>query len=192
MKWKLQSFLVSQTLRFVSCNESAIKRWLSSELEEIVFSLTHELFMTKHHTVTLTGAASRVLMHHAERFQPLSEEQKALRKGRRGCLDALAIDQAISKERKDREADMSVAWLDIRKAYDLVPHKMIKDALKNCTAPQWVQQLIKAVTPEWKTSVVAWTATCKGSVERRPDLVHPNAIKGRVAQIPVRHKHPWL
>ena len=38
-------------VRFVSCNESAIKRWLSSELEETVFSLTHELFMTKHHTV---------------------------------------------------------------------------------------------------------------------------------------------
>ena len=41
-------------VRFVSCNKSAIKRWLSSELEETVFSLTHELFMTKHHTVTLT------------------------------------------------------------------------------------------------------------------------------------------
>ena len=43
----------SLEVRFVSCNESAIKRWLSSELEETVFSLTHELFMTKHHTVTL-------------------------------------------------------------------------------------------------------------------------------------------
>ena len=41
-------------VRFVSCNESAIKRWLSYELEETVFSLTHELFMTKHHTVTLS------------------------------------------------------------------------------------------------------------------------------------------
>ena len=41
-------------VRFVSCNESAIKRWLSSELEETVFSLTHELFITKHHTVTLS------------------------------------------------------------------------------------------------------------------------------------------
>ena len=44
----------SLEVRFVSCNESAIKRWLSSELEETVFSLTHELFMTKHHTVTLS------------------------------------------------------------------------------------------------------------------------------------------
>ena len=41
-------------VRFVSCNESAIKRWLSSELEETAFSLTHELFMTKHHTVILS------------------------------------------------------------------------------------------------------------------------------------------
>ena len=45
-------------VRFVSCNESAIKRWLSSELEETVFSLTHELFMTKHHTVTLRHCVS--------------------------------------------------------------------------------------------------------------------------------------
>ena len=48
------SALPNLKVRFVSCNESAIKRWLSSELEETVFSLTHELFMTKHHTVTLS------------------------------------------------------------------------------------------------------------------------------------------
>ena len=47
------SALPNLEVRVVSCNESAIKRWLSSELEETVFSLTHELFMTKHHTVTL-------------------------------------------------------------------------------------------------------------------------------------------
>ena len=41
-------------VRFVNCYESAIKRWLSSELEETLFSIAHELFMTKHYTVTLT------------------------------------------------------------------------------------------------------------------------------------------
>ena len=35
-------------VRYVSCNESAKKRYFSSELEETVFSLTHELFMTQH------------------------------------------------------------------------------------------------------------------------------------------------
>ena len=50
------SALPNLKVRFVSCNESEIKRWLSSELEETMFSLTHELFMTKHHTVTLRFA----------------------------------------------------------------------------------------------------------------------------------------
>ena len=45
-------------VRYVGCNESAIKRWLSSELEETVFSLTHELFMTKHHTVVVVKIVS--------------------------------------------------------------------------------------------------------------------------------------
>ena len=48
-------------VRFVSCNESAIKGWLSSELEETVFSLTHELFMTKHYTITLGGMSKLFL-----------------------------------------------------------------------------------------------------------------------------------
>ena len=47
------SALPNLKVRFVSFNESAIKRWLSSELEETVFSLTHELFNTKHHTATV-------------------------------------------------------------------------------------------------------------------------------------------
>ena len=35
-------------VRYVSCNESAKKRCLSSELKETVVSLTHKLFMTQH------------------------------------------------------------------------------------------------------------------------------------------------
>ena len=53
-------------VRSVSCNESAIKRCLSSELEETVFSLTHELFMTKHKTVTLRyiGSIDKMNYHY--------------------------------------------------------------------------------------------------------------------------------
>ena len=55
-------------VRFVSCNESAIKRWLSSELEETVFSLTHELFMSKHHTVTLSVLCTSVIWNNNWNF----------------------------------------------------------------------------------------------------------------------------
>ena len=70
-------------VRFVSCNESAIKRWLSSELEETVFSLTNELFMTKHHTVTLstilTALRNRyrsLTRQHEQKVEDCSDEKK--------------------------------------------------------------------------------------------------------------------
>ena len=37
----------------------------------------------------LTGALAGILMDHAQRVGALPDEQKALRKGRCGCLDAL-------------------------------------------------------------------------------------------------------
>ena len=40
-------------VRYVSCNEVAKKRCLSSDPEKTVFSLTHELFMTQHFKVTI-------------------------------------------------------------------------------------------------------------------------------------------
>ena len=49
-------------VRFVSCNESTIKRWLSSELEDTVFSLTHELFMSKHQLRVNTGTKTLQLL----------------------------------------------------------------------------------------------------------------------------------
>ena len=46
----------------------------------------------------LTGTVTAILYEHVEKRGLLPEEQKALRKGRRGCLDALIIDQAIAAE----------------------------------------------------------------------------------------------
>lgn len=37
----------------------------------------------------LTGALANILMEHVQRVGLLPEEQKVLRKGRRGCLDAM-------------------------------------------------------------------------------------------------------
>ena len=50
-------------IRYVSCNESAKKRCLSSELEETVFSLTHELFMTQWHFKMESRRAKASLSH---------------------------------------------------------------------------------------------------------------------------------
>ncbi len=77
-----------------------------------------------------TGALAVMLMAHVETKGILPTEQKALRKGRRGCLDALIVDAAVAGETKLRRRNLSIGWVDYKKAFDMVPHPWLKCVLK--------------------------------------------------------------
>ena len=49
------------------------------------------------------------------------EEQTGCRKGPRGTAGLLYIDQHILNESKTRRKDLAMAWIDNKKAYDMVP-----------------------------------------------------------------------
>ena len=73
-------------------------------------------------------------------------QPEALRRGRRGCLDALMIDRAAV-----REARVTC----YRKTFDLVPHEWLKTVVKAIRAPlEMRRSLIRKVMPLWKTDVV--------------------------------------
>ena len=55
----------------------------------------------------------------------LPEEQKGCRKGSRRTNDLLYIDRAVIKEVKSRNKNLAMAWIDYKKAYDMVPHSWI-------------------------------------------------------------------
>ena len=82
----------------------------------------------------LTGTMSQILTKYVMDKEILPEEQKALRKGRRGCLDALIIDEAAAIEAKLYRKNLSVAWIDYRKAFDMIPHKLVRIVLKSIRA----------------------------------------------------------
>ena len=91
----------------------------------------------------LTGTLTVILRSHVMRLDLLPLEQKALRKGARGCLDALAIDTAVLEEVKRERRDLAVAWVDFRKAYDQVPHQWINKCLKVLKAPKVVRRTVR-------------------------------------------------
>ena len=99
-----------------------------------------------------TGVLTAILMAHVTNKNVLPEEQKALRKGRRGCLDAVAVDGMIVEETKLYSRNLSVAWIDYRKAFDLIPHGWIGKMLRAVRAPWLIRKAIKALIPKWKTN----------------------------------------
>ena len=70
----------------------------------------------------LTGSVSESLYHHLESEKLLPEEQKGCRKQSRGTKDQLMIDKMVMKNCRRRLTNLCVAWIDYKKAYDMVPH----------------------------------------------------------------------
>ena len=90
----------------------------------------------------LTGVLTILLWDHLEEHNIIPVEQKALRKGRRGCLDALMVDSMIAGEAKFKRRNLSVAWTDYQKAYDRVPHSWLEWVLQIIGAPEKARQCI--------------------------------------------------
>lgn len=57
------------------------------------------------------------------------------RKGWRGCFDAIVIDRAVGQEMKELKRNLAVAWIDYKKAFDLIPHRWLKWMLELLNLP---------------------------------------------------------
>ena len=76
----------------------------------------------------LLGVIADQIYGHLDQQKLLPEEQKESRKRSRGTNDLFHIDRAIIREVKSRKK-IAMAWIDYKKAYDMVPHSWIKECL---------------------------------------------------------------
>ena len=101
----------------------------------------------------MTSVLSEILMKHMMAYYLLPVEQRALWRGQRGCLDALLLDAAIANEAQDQKRTLFVAWVDYRKAFDLVPNKWLDNMLESINAPKPVQDTVRRIIPLWRSSM---------------------------------------
>ena len=92
----------------------------------------------------MTGIIAEHIYEHLEENGLLPEEQKGCRKQSRGTKDQLLIDKAILKDCKKRHTNLAMAWVDYRKAYDLVPHSWIIECLEMFGIARNVKELINS------------------------------------------------
>lgn len=81
------------------------------------------------------------------------EEQRGCARNSYGCKDQLLINKMIIEDCKKKKKNLSMAWIDNRKAYDSVPHGWI---LKTLQMYRFNEQLIKfmeASMSNWKTTM---------------------------------------
>ena len=115
----------------------------------------------------LTGIMGEKLYHHLERNGLFKDEQKGCRKGSRGTKDQLLIDKAILKNCRRRLTNLSMAWIDYKKACDMVPHSWILKCLEMVGAAKNIISTISNSMVNWKTVLMSGgTVLGQGDIKR--------------------------
>ena len=83
------------------------------------------------------------------------EEQKGCREGSRGTEYLLYIDQYFLNESKTRRKNLAMAWIDYKKAYDMVPQSWIINCLKMDKISDEVINFIEKTMKTWSVELTA-------------------------------------
>ena len=104
----------------------------------------------------LTGILSEKIYCHLAGNNLLPDEQKGCRKRSRGTKDQLLIDKMILKDAKAGK-NLSMAWIDYKKAYDMVPHSWIKEVVDMLGVAGNIGGLLSSSMSGWKTQLMGGT-----------------------------------
>ena len=107
----------------------------------------------------LTGVIADQIYAHLDQEKLLAEEQKGCRKGSRGTNDSLCIDRVVIKEVKFRNKNLAMAWIDYKKAYDIVSHLWIIECLDLFGVAENIKRLLVNSMEKWKVML------CSGNSE---------------------------
>ena len=107
----------------------------------------------------LTGVFADQIYAHLDQEKLLTEEQKGCTKGSRETNDLLYIDRTVIKKVKSRNKNLAMAWIDYKKAYDMVPHSWIIECLDLFGVAENIKSLLVNSMEKWKVML------CSGNSE---------------------------
>ena len=103
----------------------------------------------------LTGIIAEEIYQHLQEKHLLPDEQKGYRRNSRGTKDQLMIDKMVLRNCKRRMTNLCIAWIDYKKAYDLVPHSWIKRCLEFFKISGKVRNLLECTMPQWRVELTS-------------------------------------
>ena len=102
---------------------------------------------------TYTGTLAKLIKEHLIENNIIFPEQAGAKKGSWGCMDQLLIKRVVADEVRKGRKNLSMIWLDYKKAYDSVPHSWILEALRLAKIPKQIISAIEHLIGRWKTKL---------------------------------------
>ena len=100
-----------------------------------------------------TGIISDKIYKHLLNCNILPNEQKGCRRGSRGTKDQLLIDKAIIRNSKRMSKNLAMAYIDYKKAFDMIPHSWLLRSLELVNVADNVRCLLSNSMKNWKVEL---------------------------------------
>ena len=101
----------------------------------------------------LSGLITDEMYDFLETEKLLPEEQKGCKRKTMGTADILFIDRLALREARMRKKNLSMGWVDYRKAYDMVPHSWILECLKSLGISDNIQRFLEKTMKTWRVEL---------------------------------------
>ena len=94
----------------------------------------------------------KVIEQHIRRLIDIDEMQFGFMPGK-GTIDAIFIARQIQERYRAKKKDLYFTFVDLEKAFDRVPRKVVEWALRKVGLDEWIIQLIMAMYKNARSSV---------------------------------------
>ena len=101
----------------------------------------------------LTGIIADAIYEHLDNGKYLEQEQKGCIRNKLGTKDQLLINKTILEDCKRRQRNLSMAWIDYKKAFDSVPHSWILRCLELYNINEEIRTFMSKQMQNWKTNI---------------------------------------
>ncbi|XP_044755032.1 uncharacterized protein LOC123313986 [Coccinella septempunctata] len=101
----------------------------------------------------LTGVLTKYISRHIREHNLMTKEQGGCREKTKGCKELLVIDHIVTKQARKKLRNISVAWVDYKKAFDSVPHTWLLKFLEMHGTAGKVIELLGHLMKNWRTSL---------------------------------------
>ena len=99
------------------------------------------------------GVLTNKINTHVRQNNILHYEQKGARARCRGAKDHLAVDRAVTNDSRKRHTNLTMAWIDYRKAFDSLPHSWIMKCLSLYKVDASIQDIVRISMQHWSTNL---------------------------------------
>ena len=101
----------------------------------------------------MTGTIAESIYNFLDVNDKLPVEQKGCQTKSRGTKDQLLTDKMILRDCRKRHKILGMAWIDYKKAYDMVPHSWILESLELVQVSDNILKFVKRSMANWQTEL---------------------------------------